>query len=680
LASHPHVLVCTACQSQNQETAETCFKCGQSLFVVTQGALLAGRYEILEPLGKGGMGMVYKARDRELDEIVALKVLRPEIARSGDMARRFRSEIKLARKIRHRNVCGIHEFGQDGHLQFIAMELIQGVDFKKVLKERGTLPLAEAYDVTIQIAKGLQAIHDAGIVHRDLKTPNLMRDSQGIVRLMDFGIAKDVAAAGGETVTGQIVGTPEYMSPEQARGQRVDQRSDIYALGVVVWELFTGDVPFRGDSPLATLYKQIQDPLPLQGPLGSALPGPLKPVLEKALAKEPQDRYQSVREFAEAVRSARTASGVTGSSGKVPVVRAGSTDPTTIVPPEAEAATLRPDLDDDDFGSEPPTVEPPAPTVAMPSPSLPTPPVRPRKGGVPIAGAPPQTVLLERNRPPRAGTLPSRAARRALVGAGVVAAIAIVVVIWETVRPGDEEVAVSPGRPPIVTAAPPVTVASAAPSTIPNVSPTAPSGTGVGTPGESPMPAKPLAPSPRGTSGRVADGGTTGPPVTLAPRRTATAPPVTLPPRPAVTPAPATPPPATPPPATTPPVTLAPPPTAATPPALPPSSGGPPPWNSVPAVRQALNAYVAAFVSLDPNAIRAVYPGISKSELERIRYFKAYDMEVEPGRIEISGKQARVEVSLKAAIKAFTGKEHLLAPHQEVFVLEYKDGAWVRVK
>src|SRR5688500_1911501 len=140
--------------------------------LVTEGTILAGRYEILAPLGKGGMGMVYKARDRELDEIVALKVLRPEIARSGDMARRFRSEIKIARKIRHRNVCGIHEFGQDGHLQFIAMELIEGVDFKKVLQERGALPIAEAYDVSIQIAKGLQAIHDAGIVHRDLKTPN----------------------------------------------------------------------------------------------------------------------------------------------------------------------------------------------------------------------------------------------------------------------------------------------------------------------------------------------------------------------------------------------------------------------------------------------------------------------------------------------------------------------------
>ena len=659
MATNPHVIVCRACQSQNQETAETCFKCGQSLFVVTEGALLAGRYEILQPLGKGGMGMVYKARDRELDEIVALKVLRPEIARAGDMARRFRSEIKIARKIRHRNVCGIHEFGQDGHLQFIAMELIEGVDFKKVLQERGALPIAEAYDVSIQIAKGLQAIHDAGIVHRDLKTPNLMRDSQGFVRLMDFGIAKDVGATGADqTMTGQIVGTPEYMSPEQARGQRVDHRSDIYALGIVVWELFTGEVPFRGDSPLATLFKQIQEPLPLEGPRALALPGPLKPVLGKALAKEPQDRYQSVRELAEAMRAARAASGISGKSGKLPVVRPSGTDATMIVPPETDAATLRPDIDDDDFGGATLTADQSAPTAAVPA-LTPTPTVRPRTGGPPSARTPAPTAVLQRTPATRAGAAPS-ATHRALTVGGVVAAIAISVVVWEIVRPRDEEVAVSPGPPPITAvSAPPSTVMSAPPSTVVSAAPAT-------TPAVSPAPR--ASPLPRSPSGRVADGGAA---------RTATAPPPTLVPGPVAAPAPATLAPAT-----APPVTVAPPSTepATPPPAVRATSGDPPPWNSVSAVRQALDAYVAAFVSLDPNAIKAVYPGIPKSELERIRYFKAYDMEVEPGRIEISGKQARVEVSLKAAIKAFTGKEHMLAPHQEVFILEYKDRAWVRVK
>jgi len=620
------VIVCRACQSPNEATAETCFKCGQSLFVVTEGALLDGRYEILKPIGKGGMGMVYKAHDRELDEIVAIKVLRGEVARSDEMARRFRSEIKIARRIRHRNVCGIHEFGQDGHLQFISMELIEGVDFRKVLQERGALPVAEAFDVAIQTAKGLQAIHDAGIVHRDLKTPNLMRDAQGIVRLMDFGIAKDTAATGGDqTMTGLIVGTPEYMSPEQARGQRVDARSDIYAFGIVVWELFTGDVPFRGDSPLATLYKQIQDPLPFDDPRAATMPGALRPVLEKALAKEPQDRYQSVRDFAEGLRGARAAAGFTGSSGKVPIVRPGALAPTDVRP--ASPPTLAGDLDDDDFDSEPPaTAEQPPPTVAMAPPTA-------------------RTVAVRSSRPAPA---PSAAvgrpgpslARRILPVVGVLAAIGLAVLAWEAWRPRDQ-VVVLPS--PIVTPRP--STPEPRPSPVepsPTVAPPSP------TPVPTPIPTPP-PPSPRPTA---------PPSVRPSPRPTPTQAPSSAP---STTPAPPTPPPPTPSPTA-------------------PPSIGPPAWNSVPAVRQALANYVAAFVSLDPNAIKAVYPAISKAELERIRYFKAYDMEVEPGKIEISGKQAKAEVSLKASIKAFTGKDHVLAPHQEVFVLEYKDGAWVRVK
>jgi serine/threonine protein kinase len=609
------VIVCRACQSQNQVTAETCFKCGQSLFVVTEGALLDGRWEILQPIGKGGMGMVYKARDRELDEIVAIKVLRGDVARSGDMARRFKSEIKIARRIRHRNVCGIHDFGQDGHLQFISMELIEGVDFRKVLQERGALPVAEAFDVAIQTAKGLQAIHDAGIIHRDLKTPNLMRDAQGIVRLMDFGIAKDTAATGGDqTMTGLIVGTPEYMSPEQARGQRVDARSDIYAFGIVVWELFTGDVPFRGDSPLATLYKQIQDPLPFDDPRAATMPGPLRPVLEKALAKEPQDRYQSVRDFAEGLRAARGAAGLTGSSGKMQVVRPGSLSPTDVRP--ASAVTLSPDLDDDDdFDSQPATLEQPPPTVAMPPPTR-------------------RTVAVRT--PPAPAPVGPSVARRLLPLAGVVAAIAIAVLAWEMLRPRDQVV---------VLPSPMVTPRPSTPE--PRPSPVEPSPT-VAPPSPSSAPT-PRPPSPRPT---------VAPSVKPTPRPTPTQGPSSMPP---TTPAPPT---------------AAPP----TPPPTAPPTSAPLPWNSVPAVRQALANYVAAFVSLDPNSIKAVYPGISKAELERIRYFKAYDMEVEPGKIDISGKQAKAEVSLKASIKAFTGKDHVLAPHQEVFVLEYKDGAWVRVK
>jgi serine/threonine-protein kinase len=294
-------MLCPKCQSENDELAETCFRCGQGLYAVTAGSVISGRYEILSAIGKGGMGMVYKALDRELDETVALKVLRPEIAGSPDIIRRFRSEIKLARRVSHKNVCRIHEYGRDGHRAYIVMEHLEGVDMKRTLKERGALPAVEAYDVAIQIAQALQAIHDVGIAHRDLKSANVIRDAQGVVKLMDFGIAKSFESGTVGTATGLIVGTPEYMSPEQARAERVDARSDIYALGIVTYELFTGNVPFRGDTPLATLMKHIQDP----PPLGPPLPPRAVPVLAKALAKAREDRFDNAQEMADALRLAR---------------------------------------------------------------------------------------------------------------------------------------------------------------------------------------------------------------------------------------------------------------------------------------------------------------------------------------------------------------------------------------
>jgi serine/threonine protein kinase len=301
---------CPFCRAENDESADVCFQCGRGLFALTQGHVVASRYEILSTLGQGGMGTVYKAHDRELDEFVALKVLRGDFTRHPEIAKRFRSEIKLARRIRHKNVCGIHEYGQEGHLRYIAMEFISGVDLRRVLRDRGALSPEDAFDVSIQIAEGLQAIHDEGIVHRDLKTPNIMRDSRGAVRLMDFGIAKQWESESSTNLTaaGHIVGTPEYMSPEQVRGEKIDSRSDIYALGIVIFELFTGQVPFRGDTPMLTLFRHLHDPPPLEGPLASRLPKALIPVLRKTLAKEAADRYPTSRELGEGLREAQRAS------------------------------------------------------------------------------------------------------------------------------------------------------------------------------------------------------------------------------------------------------------------------------------------------------------------------------------------------------------------------------------
>jgi serine/threonine protein kinase len=297
-------VLCPSCQSHNDDAAEVCFHCRAVLSAVTRGSLIAARYRILDPLGRGGMGAVYRARDEVLDDEVALKILRPEVAGTPEMAARFRSEIKLARKVSHWNVCRIHEYGEDGGLQYISMELVSGSTLKDRLRA-GPLPEAEAFDAAVQIADGLAAVHKVGIVHRDLKSPNVMIDAEGTAKVMDFGIAK---AAGPATdpgaSTGYVLGSPEYMSPEQARGRRADFRSDLYSLGVVVFEAFTGRVPFRGTTPVATLMMHVEAPPPIDDP-AFALPPSLVPVLRKALAKDPADRFADASAMATALRAAR---------------------------------------------------------------------------------------------------------------------------------------------------------------------------------------------------------------------------------------------------------------------------------------------------------------------------------------------------------------------------------------
>ena len=253
------------------------------------------------------MGMVYKARDQELGETVAIKVLRPDVAReSGRIERRFRSEIRLARRVRHRNVCSVYGDGEDRGLRYICMEFIDGENLARVARSAGGLAWEDAWDVVLQVASGLEAIHGAGVVHRDLKTANLMRDREQVVRVMDFGIAKHhLGGTGGHTVTatGALMGTPEYMSPEQLRGETVDFRSDLYSFGVVVYELFTGTLPFRGETPVATILRQLQDPPKLEV---SRLPVAVRPVLHRALAKEPGKRFPTAEQMHSALLEARS--------------------------------------------------------------------------------------------------------------------------------------------------------------------------------------------------------------------------------------------------------------------------------------------------------------------------------------------------------------------------------------
>ena len=307
---------CPSCRAQNESSARVCFACGAqlelSLQALSEGAVFASRYEILGPLGRGGMGMVYRAFDRELGETVAIKVLRPDVAReSGRVEQRFRSEIRLARRVRHRNVCSVYGNGEDRGLLYICMELVEGENLASAARDAGGLRPDEAWSVALQVADGLAAIHEAGVVHRDLKTANLMRDRKGVVRVMDFGIAKQHGSTGGVTVTatGSLMGTPEYMSPEQLRGEDVDFRGDLYSLGVVIFELFSGALPFRGDTPVATIVRQLHDAPFLDLP---QLPAPLRPVLARALAKDPADRYATAVEMRRALSGAcaRSAPGI----------------------------------------------------------------------------------------------------------------------------------------------------------------------------------------------------------------------------------------------------------------------------------------------------------------------------------------------------------------------------------
>jgi serine/threonine-protein kinase len=273
--------------------------------------VIGGRYRVVAPLGRGGMGAVYRAHDEVLDDEVALKILRPEVAGTPEMAARFRSEIKLARKVSHWNVCRIHEYGEDGGLQYISMELISGATLKDRLRA-GPLPPDQAFDVSIQIAEGLVAIHKVGIIHRDLKSPNVMIDDEGTAKVMDFGIAKPASAGTDGASTGYVLGSPEYMSPEQARGRRADFRSDLYSLGIVVFEAFTGRVPFRGATPVETLMMHVEAPPPIDDP-ALALPPALLPVLRSALAKDPAGRFVDAASMAAALRAAR--GGGAGSAG-----------------------------------------------------------------------------------------------------------------------------------------------------------------------------------------------------------------------------------------------------------------------------------------------------------------------------------------------------------------------------
>ncbi len=263
------------------------------------------RYEVLSQIGAGGIGIVYKARDLETGEIVALKILKPEIASDPEAQENFKRELCLARKITHKNVCRIHEFSRSNGTAYASMELIEGETLSSRLYRAGALPLSDALEIARQISAGLREAHAQGIVHRDLKPANIMMDRAGNVKIMDFGIARMIQREG--PMTGTIVGTPAYMSPEQAELKPVSSSTDIYALGLVLYEMITGVPAFSGDTPVAVALKQIRDYPKRPREIVPQLSRAIDTVIMKCLQKDPANRFQSADSFEAALVKAAKA-------------------------------------------------------------------------------------------------------------------------------------------------------------------------------------------------------------------------------------------------------------------------------------------------------------------------------------------------------------------------------------
>lgn len=305
---------CPDCDFENPENVRFCGNCATPLkpiaevvktgtetfptyiYKLVPGKVFAGRYQIIEELGAGGMGRVYKAQDLNINEKIVIKLIHPEIAIKAKSVERFRNELRLTRKISHRNVCRMYDIQEDEGALYITMEYVAGEDLKRSIRMMGPLTIGKSISIAKQICEGLSEAHKLGISHRDLKPKNVVIDRGGNARIMDFGIASSLETKG-LTDDGVAVGTPTYMAPEQAEGKDVDHRADIYSLGVILYEMVTGDVPFKGDTALsiALLHKTEQPRPPIE--LNSSVPEEFNQLILKCLEKNREKRFQSVDEI-----------------------------------------------------------------------------------------------------------------------------------------------------------------------------------------------------------------------------------------------------------------------------------------------------------------------------------------------------------------------------------------------
>jgi serine/threonine protein kinase len=263
---------------------------------LARGMIFADRYEVIEEIGRGGMGKVYKVYDRTVNEVVALKLIKPEIGFNEKAVERFRNELKFARKISHRHVCRLYDLGETGLVRYITMEYVEGEDLKHFIRRAGHLNTAKAVAIVHEVCEGLSEAHRLGVVHRDLKPQNIMIDRDGRVRIMDFGLAR-FSDNEGVTGSGIILGTPEYMSPEQIEMKDVDARSDIYSLGIIMYEMVTGRVPFEGETPLSVAIKHKSSKPPDSREINPLVPESFSRLIFKCLEKDRDQRFQSAEEL-----------------------------------------------------------------------------------------------------------------------------------------------------------------------------------------------------------------------------------------------------------------------------------------------------------------------------------------------------------------------------------------------
>jgi serine/threonine protein kinase/beta-lactam-binding protein with PASTA domain len=257
---------------------------------------MGNRYEILEQLGGGGMAIVYKGRDTLLNRLVTIKVLRPEFTSDEDFVQRFRREAQAVARLSHPNIVSIYDVGWEEQIHYLVMEYVEGDNLKNLIRSQGTIPPGQAVEFALQISDALQHAHENDIVHRDVKPQNILITREGRAKLTDFGIAKEATTAT-LTQTDTVVGSVHYISPEQAKGETAEPASDIYSLGIVMYEMVTGKLPFQGETPIAVALKQIQDIPERPTSINPALPQRLENIILRAMAKKPVDRYENARQL-----------------------------------------------------------------------------------------------------------------------------------------------------------------------------------------------------------------------------------------------------------------------------------------------------------------------------------------------------------------------------------------------